>query len=69
MLDLDRARVVKKVQLHGGGAFTLVPVNPDYERERFTPEDADTGTYRSELSGLATRVRVVGKVVWYPTLA
>lgn len=71
ILNLDGAQIVKAVQRLGGGALRLIPANADYERETYTPvQDSDTeNTYRSDLSGQTATLAVIGKVVWYPTLA
>ncbi len=71
VLDLDGERVVKFVQRLAGGAFSLIPENKRYRVETFTPVDdaSEANTYRSDLSGRTARLTVVGKVVWYPTLA
>lgn len=70
ILLLDGAQVIKTVQRLGGGALSLIPANPDYRTETFTPvDDADGDHFRSDLSGRTATLSVVGKVVWYPTLA
>lgn len=70
IFDLDGVRIIKTVQRLGGGAFRLIPANPEYDRETFTPcRESDTpNTYRSDLTTLTATLCVVGKVVWYPTL-
>lgn len=70
VLLVDDVQIVKRVQRLGGGALAIIPINTDYRTETFTPTDDDEGhLFRSDLSGLTASVRVVGKVVWYPTLA
>ena len=67
VLEVDGAAIVKQVQRLGGGVIDVIPRNPLYERERFVPlPDADTpNLYRSELTGLTSQLRFVGKVVYY----
>jgi phage repressor protein C with HTH and peptisase S24 domain len=66
VLEVDGAAIVKQVQRLGGGVIDVIPRNPLYERERFVPlPDADTPTpSRSELPGLTSQLRFVGKVVY-----
>lgn len=68
VVSIDGAEVIKRVQFRPGGALDLIPINPDYERERLLPvPEADTpNTYRSETTGLTAEIRMVGKVVFYP---
>lgn len=71
VLDLDGARLIKLVQRYAGGVLALIPANEAYKTETFTPmKGADTpNTYRSDRSTLTAVLSVVGKVVYYPTLA
>ena len=71
VLDLDGARIIKFVQRLGGDVLALIPANDRYRTETFEPcSDADTpNTYRSDLSGRTATLDVVGRVVWFPTLA
>lgn len=63
VVDVDGERTLKRIQRLGGGAFDFVPVNSAYAVERFTPvPDAEPNTFRSNLSGLTTTLRFVGKV-------
>lgn len=69
VLTLDRWTIVKMVDLLAGGAIRLSSLNKEVnpEAEILIPvEDADTpNTYRSQLTGLTTTVRVHGRVVLY----
>lgn len=72
VLDLDGGRIVKQVQRLGGNVLMLIPVNPDYVRETFVPveeDGVDSNLYRSDVSHRTATLGVVGKVLWYPTLA
>ena len=67
---VDDVQLVKSVQRLGGGALAVVSENPKYRVETYTPvDDPDGHLYRSDLSSLTAAISVVGKVVWYPTLA
>lgn len=71
IVEIDGAMIVKQLQRLGGGTLEFIPRNSLYERERFTPvKDADTeNTYRSTTTALTSRIRIVGKVVFYPKAA
>lgn len=72
VLNLDGAHLVKKVQRLGGNVLVLISENPEYDRETFIPveeEGVEPNLYRSDLTNRTATLTVVGKVVWYPTLA
>ena len=64
---IDDTLLVKKVQLYAGGALEIIPANPTYNREMLLPlkEAGEPDTYRSERTGLVSRFRVIGRVVFY----
>lgn len=68
VLEMDGMTVVKRVQYLSGGGLDLLPINIDYQPDRLlpVPEAGEENTFRSNLSGLTTRVRCIGKVVFYP---
>jgi hypothetical protein len=70
VLALDDVEVVRVVDLLGGGAFELSSLNTGLfpRPEMFLPVEgagAAPGTYRSERTGRACCVRVIGRVVLY----
>lgn len=67
ILLFDDLVIVKKVQRFGGGGLELISTNPAYRNELLLPlPEADTpNTYRSDVTGLACTLEVVGKVVFY----
>ncbi len=67
VLLYDGSVIVKKVQRFAGGALKLIPANAEYDPEMLVPvPEADTpNTYRSQQTGLAATLRVLGKVVGY----
>lgn len=70
VLLVDDHQMIKRVQRLGGGALVLISFNQTYSDETYIPTDDDEGLFfRSNLSGLIASIRVVGKVVWYPTPA
>lgn len=69
VLEVDGERVVKFVQRLAGGALALISANARYGTETLAPVAGSPDTYRSDLSPFTARLVVVGKVVWYPTLA
>ena len=68
---IDEALLIKKIQLYSGGALEIIPINPTYSREMLlpVPEADEPNTYRSQQTGLVSRFRVVGRVVFYTKAA
>ena len=68
---IDEALLIKKIQLYSGGALEIIPINPTYSREMLLPlkEADEPNTYRSQQTGLVSRFRVVGRVVFYTKAA
>lgn len=67
VISVNGQERVKRVDPRGGGALRLISENEDYKDEVFIPlEDADTDNmYRSEENDLATKIRVIGRIVVY----